>query len=927
MNSYKAYLYITHLVFTVVLTIVLNPFASKAFASEAVPNKKWIPRFTFEYRPDRSRSLARFDALIPLRQTSNTLFFSDLRYIESSGPGLEGNLGLGYRSLRHDLPVLGGDWILGGYAFFDRRKTSFENYFSQLTFGGELMTIDWSFRANGYLPEKEGYVVRTRSTPDPGPTLSGTTVIGSVGGTSLADKEWALPGFDLEFGYRIQTIPNHALWLYAGYFHFDRAETPRISGPRARIEYRMHELFNWIGSQMTLGVEVREDDIAGTDGLVLARLSIPIGKTSKTLMGLEQRMMEFIQRDVDVVTLVNVEEVAPGSAGSPPIAVDPESGETLNVYVVSQDGTGDCTQDNPCTIADVENDSNYGAGDVMVLVDASGFVIGDIDLTTTVASLGSDRRQVVGGEGDIVINLSSGDNLRLSDLGGRPTLEGSVVLGNASRLIGFDMLSPGTAISGANLDDLVIQDINVVNAGNNALRLQGLISSASLTDFSVQQVGGSAIDLSGTSGSIDFENLNISGLGSGTGLDLRASSSIVTVNMLNISGTSAPDSIGIDLRGASGALISNSGGTIQNVVTAFDFDATTNATVSFQNGNINAGIPVNAVDVVNGSYDFSGTTFMKDNVLSLETGFGGTMFFVDATGDGPGTPENPTSIDFAEANTNLGDIILLVEDGTGNIFATEGFQLQDNQQLLGFAAGDATMDFTGVHPLFSGQFVYAVSDPTGLGGATLNNIGGTVTLSLASGVQLRDFSISTTGIAHGIAGNNFTGAIIRNIDVSDAGNHGLQISNASGELLISDLRINNSVREAFEINGGNATLIVENLSINNARRGIWLDGIEGDATFSGLVDITLASGNAVTAINLGTSTVSFNDRLDISTESGSGLVIEGGHFNISGGSINASETGIIASNTAVNIVLDTLSASVDTELHNVTGPINILDRP
>ncbi|MBN4050098.1 hypothetical protein JYT17_00590, partial [Nitrospira defluvii] len=94
--------------------------------------------------------------------------------------------------------------------------------------------------------------------------------------------------------------------------------------------------------------------------------------------------------------------------------------------------------------------------------------------------------------------------------------------------------------------------------------------------------------------------------------------------------------------------------------------------------------------------------------------------------------------------------------------------------------------------------------------------------------------------------------------------------------------------------------------------------------------IQVSSGNGVTATGLGTSTVSFNDRLDIITESGSGLVVSGGILNIAGGSIGATGgTGITASNTTVDIVLDSLSATAGTDglnLTNVTGTITILDR-
>lgn len=1000
MNSYRLYLYVP----LVVLMLSLQSVVSLVYADETASGKKWSPRFTFEVRPDRSRSLARFDALVPLWQKHNALFFSDVRYIDTSGTGMEGNLGMGYRQLRHDLPLFGVDWIWGGYAFFDRRKTSLENYFSQVTVGGELLTPDWSFRTNGYFPDKTGYVVGSTSTLGGGTTLSGTTVVSGAGGSTIIDKEWALPGFDVEAGYRFSTLPDHALWLYAGYFYFDRAETKEISGPRARLEYRIHDLFNWMGSEITLGAEVRDDAIGGTDGLVLARLSIPIGKTPEfPAQGFERRMTEFIQRDVDVVTLVETDKIT--GAGSPGPIVDPETGEILNVYVVNDNGTGDCTQANPCTLADVASDPNYGSGDVIVLVDNAGNIVGHIDLTTTVGSLGTDRRQVIGGEGDIVLNLSSGDHLSLFGLGGRPTLVGGVTLANQSLVMGFDIQSPGTAITGSGLDTATIRDINVVNAGLNGLSLQGVTGTVAVEGFNVQSaegagvlldgfsgqlnfgdgminnthqaivvqnstgglnfgdlsintVAGPAIDLSSASGLVVLGNVDITQLGGGTGLSLNGSSANVTIHSLDVSGTGAPGSAGVDMRGATGSLIVANGGTIQNVVTGFNFDENSNATLGFQNGVINAGIPINTVGVSSGTYDFTGVSFIKDNTLSLETGFGNRFYFVDATGDGPGTPDNPDSADDVETLSGENDVIFLVEDGTGDIVATDGFKLQNNQQLIGFAAGDASVDFTGKNPRFIGSIVYQVADPTGNGAATLRNNGGLAALELASNVQVRDFNISTGLRADGILGENFSNANIHNVNVMGAGGHGIKLFNAGGTVNISDSRFIDAVGETFEIIAGDAEVNVVNSVISGSEtdwliniedttggsvtfdaattvstlsgQGILLNNIGGNITFNGPVDIRATTGNGVATTDLHTSMVSFNDRLTIVTQAGSGLVISGGTLNIAGGSISATGgTGITASNTTVGIVLDSLSATAGTDglnLNNVTGTVTILDR-
>ncbi len=972
-------------------------------------DKKWSPRLTFEFRPDHERSLGRLDLLVPVWQNQNSLFFSDLRYIDTTGTGMEGNLGLGYRRLGHDLPLFGGDWIGGGYAFFDRRKTGLSNYFSQVTAGAELFTDRTAFRINGYLPDKTGVLVSSGGTTfsTSGLSLSGTTVVSDGSGSQIVTKEWALPGVDVEAGLRIGTLPNHDLWLYGGYFYFDRQETAKIEGPLVRLEYQMRDLFSWAGSQITLGAEVRDDDVNGTDGVVLVRFSIPLGAGGKKVLhGLERRMTEFVQRDVDVVTLIDEDEVR--SAGAPTVLVDPLTGEVLNVYVVSNDGTGDCSQANPCRVEDVQNDPNYGSGDVIILTDRSGNVISDVDLTTRGGGLGSDRRQLLGGSDNLVVNLSDGNALNLTGLGGRPTLEGAVTIANESIVMGFDILSPGNGITGNGISNATIQDVRVLGAGGHGLALSNVSGRVDVTDFSVNNAamngihldsntgdinfgntevsnsangvvvenssgnlsfgnlgitnsGGTGLDLSGASGNATFNDVDINGLaGDGTGVNLDGSSAQVTMNTLDIAGSNSDGSTGVDLGGATGNLNVTQGGTVENVETGFNFDASSNAAVNFQNGAIHAGVPVNTVGVTNGTYDFTGTTFIKDNSLSQETGFGSKFIFVDATGDGPGTPENPTSADLAEDNSSSGDFIFLVEDGTGPILASDGFELKDNQQLIGFASGDTSVDFTGVNPRFLGTFDYAVDDPTGLGAATLSNSGGANVVRLASGVTVRDFSIQTSGSVDGILGRDISGAEIAGVDLRNAGNHGIILINPSGNINISNTNIinsngNNTVGEAFELIGGDADVHLINSRIsatrrdflirihdttggsvvfdadtvisNTSKRGLSISNIGGDVTFNGPVEITTSERTGVSLTNLGTSTVSFNNGLTVNTENGPGLVISGGNVFVASGSIDAiGGTGIKATDTTIDITLDHLSVSAgnkDLDLLNETGPIVI----
>ena len=126
----------------------------------------------------------------------------------------EYNIGLGHRHMFTD-------WILGGYGYFDHRNTQLNNAYRQFTGGLELMSVDWAFRMNGYLPENK------TETDASGATVSvirpGDQIKVQIDGLV---QEKALPGLDGEVGYLLP-IPWKAYTavfdetrVYAGGYHF-----------------------------------------------------------------------------------------------------------------------------------------------------------------------------------------------------------------------------------------------------------------------------------------------------------------------------------------------------------------------------------------------------------------------------------------------------------------------------------------------------------------------------------------------------------------------------------------------------------------------------------------------------------------------------------------------------------------------------------
>ena len=203
---------------------------------------KWLPFVDFEAKPGTKRSFGEADIFQPLWQNGDTLLFANVRGRFDDHDSREGNAGLG---LRH---MLASGWNLGVYGYYDRRRTDYDNYFNQATFGGELLGRDWDFRGNVYLPFGERVKnVDSLNTAE----ISGASVVFHGG------EERALRGFDGEIGWRVPIFDvesDKVLRLYAGGYRFDDDVVKAVAGPRLRAEFTMLKVPGlWDGARLTLG--------------------------------------------------------------------------------------------------------------------------------------------------------------------------------------------------------------------------------------------------------------------------------------------------------------------------------------------------------------------------------------------------------------------------------------------------------------------------------------------------------------------------------------------------------------------------------------------------------------------------------------------------------------------------------------------------
>jgi hypothetical protein len=268
--------------------------AAFSFLSSPALAQKWGAHVDVEAKPGSKRNIGEADFFLPLMQDSSSLLFGNARLRVADHDNHEGNLGVGYRKM------LDG-WNLGGYGYFDRRKTSTGNKFNQVTLGAEALGRDWDFRANLYVPQ--GDKVR-----DLGTSSTATASGGSILVSTSTLQEMALKGYDVEAGWRAPVWAAEAdkqLRLYAGGYHFSDNGV-RVSGPRVRAELAMYEVpALWKGAQLMLGAEYQDDNARGGQGFVSVRLRIPLGseKDSGRRMNFQERRMAApVVRDVDVVT-------------------------------------------------------------------------------------------------------------------------------------------------------------------------------------------------------------------------------------------------------------------------------------------------------------------------------------------------------------------------------------------------------------------------------------------------------------------------------------------------------------------------------------------------------------------------------------------------------------------------------------------------
>lgn len=257
------------------LSFLFNPLQISLSALCLFEQSSYQPTLELNLKGGNQRTLGRAGAMIPLQASDKGLWFTQVWGLWDSNAAKEWNVGLGYRyQLAH--------WIVGSYGFFDRRFSTLNHRYSQMTFGIELLGEMLEYRLNGYIPTTSARAVNFNSA-------NKANIVSLVFTDGL---EKPLGGVDVEVGGH---LPYHeSLQGFLTYYHFNGSGVKAIDGVRLRGQLHLTNYISVTG-------ETSYDRVRKRSWLIGMQLRFKWG-TSEKKTGLSKKMIQMIVRDVDVVT-------------------------------------------------------------------------------------------------------------------------------------------------------------------------------------------------------------------------------------------------------------------------------------------------------------------------------------------------------------------------------------------------------------------------------------------------------------------------------------------------------------------------------------------------------------------------------------------------------------------------------------------------
>lgn len=558
------------------------------------------------YYRNHSQSFGVLDIMAPLLQSPDSLMFADIRGLDQSASAYEGNFGIGFRQICPDQ-----QYLYGAYAFYDRRHSDVGNFFNQATVGAELKNIVWSYGLNVYMPF--GQKARVNHNFDDATLVAGNNAYSFNNILYRNGKEKALPGADAEIGY---SLPNVAGFTgYLGGYYFKTADVPTISGPRVRVTYDLPGFFSkdsTLLNHVTLEGMSQHDNVRGTQWAAGVRLSADFGgKQQSSLTGLQRHMLDYIQRDFDVVSA--------GNTKTPKHILTNADGSPVTVGIATDQASLANAIDNNANVVAVRG----------VISGIQGYVPLNNDQTLTGGNYTFGN--------NINIKLSNSGTLDNTGIGGNPVV---VVFGKNNTIRDINLLTDAgensTAISniGTSVGNLVINNVTTNNQINIGILDGSTDSNITITNnhFNLGNIDGAIYDGilditadNGSSASTTIANnqFNIGNISDShiqgiirtrinNGATLSANIANNQISIGDISDESIVAAIRTET--ANDSTLNISGGIHDNTIT------TTNISDSIFRGIVNTMIGNNTVNVAGG---------IRNNTIQLGDINGSTVFGIN----------------------------------------------------------------------------------------------------------------------------------------------------------------------------------------------------------------------------------------------------------------------------------------------------------
>lgn len=795
------------------------------------------PRITVDNRSNQlygyDSGYSTINAFLPYFTDENAMLFTSGGGLVSYNGRGGANVGAGWRYYMQDI-----DRVVGLSAWYDFDAGHARSY-NQIGLSFESLGRYFDLRLNGYIPI--GQDQNVLSTTLAGPVRFAQNQIRV---NQLADTETALTGFDSEIGGPMPLLGRYGLSGYAGFYYFtSHSNSMDLTGVSGRLAWQVNE-------DTTLGFQVTDDHVFGTNTQIQVALTLPDGGSSRWLRQsrVRDRMMQNVFRRgrVTVAHETITTEIA---------AINPKDNQPYFVVHVDPNGPtnvaqGDGTVENPYNLISQFNNLPVGQKSPVDII----YVAARDDATST--------------------NLDTGVQLldcqRLLSTAVQHTF---VSQGQIFDLPGFDAAATRPILT------------NITPALPGA----PVVTLANMNEVSGFQIDGTHPETINTR----TYNVGIASQPGGiTNFNINNNTIVNTVEGIHIVSSGAAEGF-IDNNQVTGIGNRSVGGiTVVHVDNALDLRVANNVVTNVlgedvnQNGMLDPSEDLNNNGLLDIGEDANGNGMLDlaedaNNNGILEPGFGirvvaaGPTSIINA--NNPTDPAVPTGINNNSVTANgLGMDLTAVGGAVFNAVVTDNV-VNNNTDPTGF----------GIRVLTDNSLFNLIQFADN---QTNNNAGdGTQFVAQNGGVLvLGDLDLTTDGSfnANAFTGNGNDGLFIHanngvvlmedllTMNFANNGRDGLRIlSEAGGFVTIGDGTDNNLVTgNVFQNNGGNgATLIADNATINA------VFGLEGAAVTNNFFN-NIGNGLEFNTRNGGVINSSVNSNTAVGNLNG--LV-----FNLDSGSI------------------------------------------